>query len=236
MQKKVSLLSLVACILLLYFSSCSNFKDMVYINELTQENVSKNRLERITNRWVGHFSNKNDKNKTSEQEIIGRRIWKKSRVDEYWIYLGWFQTNSYESALSSSLAQITRIAPDTAYITFYQIKEETKIDPFEWKKDEPFEQLKRSDLEACRTSCGSFVVERSDGSCEVVANGPCYSPISNQIKYYKIDATLTASNILFHTKFLDKHFNVLIAYKNNVFSRFTRSELKKKYENFALID
>lgn len=240
MFKSVHLLGLLVLVVLLSLASCSNYKDVVYINELTQSQASNNRLERITNLWVGHFSNKKHLETTgqatAEQEIIGRRIWKKSRVDEYWIYAGWFQTGSYESALSSSIAQITRISRDTAFITFYKIKDGVEIDLYEWKKDKPFEKLKRSDLESCGEGCGSFLVEAEDGSYKVIANKPCYSPMSDQLKYYEIDATMTPTAIVFNTRFLDAQFNVLVNYKDNTFSRFSRSELEKKYESFALAE
>lgn len=240
MLKNISLLSLLVLVTLLSFTSCSNLKDVVYINELTQDKVSNNRLERITNLWVGHFSNQSSlkagSDMTAEQEIIGRRIWKKERVGEYWIYAGWFQTDSYESALSSSIAQITRISPDTAFITFYSIKEGVTIDPYEWKKDKPFNQLKRSDLQSCGEGCGSFIVAKGTEAYDVIANQPCYSPMSAQLKYYAIDATMQPSSITFNTKFLDDQFNVLVHYKDNTFTRFNRAELEKKYESFAVVD
>ncbi|MGH1335704.1 MAG: hypothetical protein ACRBFS_06215 [Aureispira sp.] len=236
MLNKTFLLGLTTLLALIAFTSCSNIKDVVYINELTQEKISKNRLERITNLWVGHFSNKGQEQGNAEQEIIGRRIWKKNRVDEHWIYTGWFQTDSYESALSSSIAQITRISPDTAFITFYRIKDNIEIDPYEWKKDQPFKELKRSDLESCGEGCGSFIVDQEGGDYQVIANKPCHSPISAQIQYYEIDAKMTTSNITFSTRFLDSQFNIVMTNEGSIFSRFTRSELEKKYESFASVD
>lgn len=234
MKKKLLPLFAVTAALLWGFTSCSNYKDVVYINELTQTNVSKNRLEHIANLWVGHFYNKESAPTTGAQEIIGRRIWKQDRVDEHWVYLGWFQTDAYETALSSSLAQITKIAPDTAFITFYQIKEGIAIDPYEWKKDEPFKDLKRTDLRSGGEGCGSFIVAKDDGSYKVSANKPCYSAISTNINYYEIDAVLRPTQILFNTRFLDDQFNLVMSYKDNTFTRFTRTELEDKYEKFTM--
>lgn len=236
MLNKLYLLGLITVLSLVAFTSCSNLKDVVYINELTQEKIAKNRLERITNLWVGHFSNKGHEHGNAEQEIIGRRIWKKNRVDEYWIYTGWFQTDSYESALASSIAQVTRISPDTAFITFYGIKDDIEIDQYEWKKDQPFKNLKRSDLEDRGEGCGSFIIEQEGGGYKVIANKPCHNPISAQIQYYEIDAKMNSSAITFSTRFLDNQFNVVMTNDGAIFSRFTRSELEKKYESFASID
>lgn len=240
MFKQSHIVVFIALTIILTFTHCSNFKDVVYINELTQNKVSENRLERITNHWVGHFSNKeslkNNSQVKSEQELIGRRIWKKNRVGEYWIYAGWFQAGSYEKALSSNVAQITRISPDTAFITFYKIKDGLEIKDYEWKKDDPFKTIKRSDLESRGEGCGSFIVEKENGNYQVFANQPCYSPMSAQIKYYKINATLTSNKIIMNSRFLDDQFNVVLQHDNHIYSRFNRSELEKKYKDFALID
>jgi hypothetical protein len=238
MSKFLCVPSLLVIVTVLIFASCSTTKTSVYIEELTQSSVKKsnNRLEQITNLWVGHFSNKGfvEKNKTQgniEQEVIGRRIWRSNRVGEHWIYTGWFQAGSYESALSSSIAQISKISPDTSFITFYRIKEEVNIDDYEWRKDAPFDKLKRSDLESSGDGCGSYLVKRADGGYDAIANNPCYSPMSAELEYYKIDAKLEPTGITFNTKFLDRQFNTVIAYKDNVFLRFNKIELEKKYES-----
>lgn len=243
MSKKVCVPSLLLIVIvLLSFASCTTTKTNIYIDELTQNpnKKSDNKLEQITNLWVGHFSNKAfveaNSDKGGEQEVICRRIWKKERFGEYWIYAGWFQTDSYESALSSSIAQITKISPDTAFITFYRIKEGLNIDEYEWRKDAPFDNLKTTDLESSGEKCGSYLVKTTDGDYEAIAHGPCYSPMSADLKYYKIDAVLKNKGIFFNTKFLDAQFNVLIGYKNNAFLRLNKAELERKYENFVLAD
>lgn len=243
----MSKLLCVPCIFFLttlfYLTSCSTQKTNIYISELTQNPNKKtnNRLEQITNLWVGHFSNKasieeGNSQMNVEQEIIGRRIWKKNRVGEYWIYAGWFQTDSYESALSSSIAQISKISPDTSFITFYRIKEGVEIDAYEWRKDAPFNNLKRSDLESSGEGCGSYIVRTQDGEFQAIAHNPCYSPMSAELRYYKIDAQLNKSGIIFNTKFLNDQMKVLIHYKDNTFLRYNKAQLEKKYESFAFID
>lgn len=239
MSKFLSIPSLFIIVVLCTFVSCSSTKSNNYINKLTErsgENTT-NRLEQITNLWVGHFSNKNSIGNGSsidaEQEVIGRKIWEKERMGEYWIYTGWFQADSYESALSSSIAQITKVSPDTAFITFYRIKEGLNIDKYEWRKDNPFSQLKLSDLESCGDGCGSFLVKGDNGTYQVLANKPCYDPISAKLKYYTVDATLSYTELIFNTKYLDDQLNTLMHYKNNTFSRLNKAELQKKYENFA---
>ncbi|WMX14957.1 hypothetical protein [Aureispira sp. CCB-E] len=241
MSKLLSIPSLVFIAIISFFASCSTTNSSIYIDELTQNpnKNTNNRLEHITNLWVGHFSNKMSIEKgyadtNVEQEIIGRRIWKKNRFGEYWIYSGWFQAGAYESALSSSIAQITKVSPDTAFIAFYRIKDRVEVDAYEWQKDEPFDNLKPSDLENCGEGCGSYLVREKDGSYRAIAKNPCYSPISAELKYYKIDAKLKKTSIVFNTKFLDEQLNVLVHYKDNTFFRFNKSELEKKYENFAL--
>jgi hypothetical protein len=235
--------SLLIIVVLLSFASCSSPKTSVYVNELTQKsnNKSSNKLEQITNLWVGHFSNKasleeGNSQVNVEQEIIGRRIWEKERFGEYWIYTGWFQADSYESALSSSIAQVTKISPDTAFITFYRIKEGVTIDEYEWRKAQPFNNLRRVDLESSGEGCGSYLVKSGDGAYRVIANNPCYNPISENIQYYKIDATLKEAGIVFNTKFLDEKFNVLVHYKDNEFLRYTKAELEEKYKSFVLAE
>lgn len=231
--KKISSF-VVLVIVLLSFIGCSNFKEVVYINELTQKNSTKNRLERITNLWVGHFSNKEQGANLGNQETIGRRIWQKKRVDEYWLYLGWFQKDSYESALSSNIARVTKISPDTAFITFYQIKDNVEVDPYEWRKDEPFSDLNRSDLKDCRAGCGSFIVKRNDGAYDVIAKGPCYGPISDKIKYYEVNAVLTSEQVSLSSRFLDEKFNLVMARENNTYYKLTRPELEVKYERINM--
>ena len=217
---------------LLYFVGCSNQKNISYINELSAKHESNNRLERITNLWIGHFSNKIDTTNKKRQEIIGRRIWKENRVDEYWAYIGWFQANAYEVALSSSIIQITKLSPDTALLTYYQIKDEIAIDPYEWRKDAPFQQLKKSDLKDLEAGCKSYVVERQKGSYEVIANAPCYSPMDNKVKYHELNALLSSTGILFNTRLLDESLHVVAENKHAQFSKLTRPELEKKYASF----
>ncbi|MFK7798605.1 MAG: hypothetical protein AB8E82_14230 [Aureispira sp.] len=206
--KNLHLFALLIFISLLSFVRCSNQKNTIYINELSEKYESNNRLERITNLWVGHFSNKIDTANKKRQEIIGRRVWKENRVGEYWAYIGWFQANAYESALSSSIIQITKLSPDTALIAYYQIKDEILIDSYEWKKDNPFQQLKKSDLKKLESGCKSFIVARKEGTYEVLANTPCYSPMDNKVKYHELNALLSPTGILFSTKLLDEKLKV----------------------------
>lgn len=243
MSKFLFIPSLFIIVVLCTFVSCSSTKSNIYIEQLTEHsnNESLNKLEQITNLWVGHFSNKasiekGNSSTSVEQEIIGRRIWEKERFGEYWIYTGWFQTGAYESALSSSIAQITKISPDTAFITFFRIKEGVTIDKYEWKKNQPFNNLKRLDLESCGEGCGSYLVKSGDGAYQVIAKNPCYNPVSEQLQYYKIDATLKKGTIVFDTKFLDKDFNVMVHYKNNTFLKYNKAELEKKYKSFVFAD
>jgi len=241
MSKFISLPNLLVILVLLTFVSCSTTKSTVYIDELTQKpkKESNNRLEEITNLWVGHFSNKDFVEKSNnemnvEQEIIGRRIWAENRIGEYWVYLGWFQTNYYESALSSNISQIVRISPDTALIVSYRIKDGIDIGKYEWIKDKPFHNLKRNDIEICGEGCGSYIVKSKDGAYDVITKTPCYSPISDQLKYYTLDAKMNKEGIIFDTKFLDDKFNTLVHYTDNAFLRFNKKELEYKYKDISL--
>lgn len=230
--KSPHLFAFLIFISILGFVRCSNQKNVLYINELSERYESNNRLERITNLWVGHFSNKIDTANKKRQEIIGRRIWKENRVGEYWAYIGWFQANAYESALSSSIIQITKLSPDTALIAYYQIKDEIGIDSYEWQKDAPFQQLKKSDLKKLESGCKSFIVEQTKGTYEVIANAPCYSPMDGKVKYHELNALLRPTGILFSTKLLDEALNVVAENKHAQFSKLTRPELEEKYASF----
>lgn len=240
--KKKSAIILLPLFLLVYLASCSVQKYISYIDELSNERAifsADNRLERIASLWTGHFSNKQviQEGTTTtevEQELIGRRVWQKKRPGEYWMYIGWFHANSYEKALSSGLAQITRISPDTSFMTFNRFASPESIPVFEWTKDQPFEDLTKEDLILAQEGCGSFIVSLGKNKYEMIAHKACFDPMSDLVQYFKINCTLSPKGILFNTLFLDKNKEVTVYYKDNRFDRFNKKELEEKYERTVL--
>lgn len=238
------LLSLSFFFLLIMGSCNSNRVPVEQIDTMTkssQDKVSNNRLERMANAWVGHFSNRKhiesgDTEMTIEQELIGRRIWKKARINEHWIYTGWYPANSYTTPLATSIAEITKIAPDTAFITFYRLPQhlKDKVDPYEWAKPQPFEEIERADLLSNGEDCGCYIVRGEKGGYELIAKGACYDDISDQLKYYIINATMKSDRIAFNTRLLDAEQKEMVNYQNNVFYRMNKKELEKKYVELPL--
>lgn len=233
---------LLASLFLMSLASCSVQKSNTYIDELSNKEAilsANNRLEQIANLWTGHFSNKQaikDGATTTdlEQEIIGRRIWKKNRPGEYWLYTGWFQSGSYEKAIAASIAQITRISPDTAFIAFYNFAAPETVPAFEWTQDQPFKNLSKDDLLPREEGCGSFIIRVGEGKYKMVANEACFGPMSDLVKYYKINGVLSPEHILFNTLFLNGEKEFVFSHKDNRFDRFNKKELEQKYEQTVL--
>jgi hypothetical protein len=198
------------------------------------DKATNNRLERMAMAWEGHFSNRKliESGKTEmtiEQELIGRRIWKKARINEHWIYMGWYSAGSYANPLTSSIAEITKIAPDTAFITFYRLPENKEVDPYEWVKPVPFEQIERSDLISNGEDCGCYIVRGRKGGYKLIAKGDCYDDISDQLKFYRIDADMKTDKIAFDIRLKDDQGQEMVRYENNVFYRMSKKELERKY-------
>ncbi len=242
-MKKILFSILSLCSLVLFLGSCnSNRVPVEQIETMTQTNnnkASNNRLERIANAWEGHFSNRKQvesgkSEMTIEQELIGRRIWKKSRIGERWIYMGWYSAGSYANPLTNSIAEITKVSPDTSFITFYRIPESKELDPYEWVKAAPYEHVQRSELISNGDDCGCYIVRGEKGGYRLMAKGACNDDISDQLKYYRINATIKSDKITFDISLLDEHQQKMVHYKNNVFNRMNKKELERKYELLPL--
>lgn len=239
---KYSLLVFLSFLFLLLVGSCNSNRvpvEQVETMAPTNDKVSKNRLERMANAWVGHFSNRKHiesgrTEMTIEQELIGRRIWKKSRINEHWIYTGWYASNSYANPLVCSIGEITKVSPDTAFITFYRLPENVDINPYEWVKATPFENIARADLRSSGDNCGCYIVRKEKGGYRLIPKGVCYDDISDQLKYYVLSGTMKSDKIAFNTRLLDADQKEMVHYKNNVFYRMNRKELERKYTELPL--
>lgn len=231
---------LLASLFVIGLASCSVQKSNTYIDELSnKENIfaTNNRLEQVANLWIGHFSNKAtvlSGTVKAEQEVIGRRVWKKKRPNECWIYIGWFQAGSYEKALSGGLANIRRIAPDTLIMEWYDFIDAESMVPFEWAKDQPFNQFNKDELKPRSQDCGSIVIPKDDNTYEIISQAPCYRAMSDAVKYFKFTGTLSADILTFHTEFLNDKKEFLFAQRDNHYNRFSKEELENKYKNVVL--
>lgn len=236
---------LAVCGLLVFgLSGCAPTLPTVCLTELSavpKKNSTTSRLEHITNLWVGHFSNKKYventlSNATADQEYIGRRIWKTERVGEYWLYMAWYPTGLHTKPLAANIAQVTRIAPDTAFITFYKVDREfLEENPYEWTKDEPFSAFRPSDLEGCGVGCGSYIVPGRKGQYIMTNSGStCNEKLSDVIEGYTIDGVLRPDKIVFNTYLIDDKGQTVVYYPDNTFTRLKKSDLEKRYESYPV--
>jgi hypothetical protein len=235
-MKKLLLLPLFALLIV----ACANNKKAYYwtdfVSATTVEKTSS-KIDKVMKMWTGHFSNKeyveakNDPT-AQEQEIIGRRIWR-DRAGEYWLYTAWFKTGSYETPLAHSLAQISRISPDTLLITFWGLDEEHKSKAYEWAKDKPFDDINPKDLENMGSDCGSYVTRLGENEFKMSALGPCADEISDQIKFFEINGSLEPNNINFSTNFLNADKKVFLKL-DNVFKRLSQDVIQTKHKNMDL--
>lgn len=232
----------LSVLLFLIFAACTNSKKASYWNDfVSSDKIEKisSKIDKVSKMWVGHFSNKEDVERKNdptaqEQELIGRRIWT-DRAGEHWLYTGWFKTNSYEIPLAHSLAQISRISPDTLLLKFWGLDDEHKNKAYEWAKAKPFDDIKPKDLVDMGDDCGSYILRINENKFKMVSRGPCADEISETIKFFKIIGFLEPDNIHFKTQLLDTNKKTLVQL-DNVFKRLAESVVKEKHKKMDLPD
>lgn len=233
----------VALVLLTVWYSCVPTQSATYLEELSTspKKNSTDRLDQIANLWTGHFTNQQyiQSGKAAvniEQEFIGRRIWRTERVGEYWLFLGWYPAGLYANPLSANIAQITRIAPDTAFITFYGIdRARLNANPYEWAAERPYTDLRPDDLIHCGDGCGSYIVRDNKSNYQLVAGkAPCYEDLSDVVKAYYINASVRSDRVVFNSYLLDHKNDTAVYYQDNTFQRLNRRALEKYYTDMRL--
>lgn len=235
--------SLVFLLTTILFASCNTPKQATFWNDfLVKDELAQttNKLEYVTQLWTGHFSNKdyisnNEPATALEQEIIGRRIWL-NRIGEHWLYTGWFKTDYYEAPLAHSLANITRISPDTLFIKYWGLDDDHKKKHYEWAIDKPFDDISPADLINMGDECGSYIVQEDKNTFKMIAKGPCASNISSDIQFFEIYGTLRDNGIVFKTRFLNRAKELFMQYQGNDFIRLSKEALEAKHKNTPTIN
>lgn len=225
----------------LLFSSCSSttgssdshnyLKQSMTADEIRQ---TSNKLERVSNMFIGHFSNSNFVEKKNdptlvEQEVIGVRIWPE-RSDGIWVYIGWFKPDFTEEALSQGVFKLQRISPDTVGLNYYNLPAREDKYRHEWAKKAPFQKFKPKDL-IFRAGCDQKIVETKDEEYRVLHNPElCATDGDAGIAFIKLDIRLAPEYLDFHTSFCDAQKKALVDYaEGNKFKRLDKTTVK--YQN-----
>lgn len=233
------MLRICACLFCLYMlSACKGGKDTTetyhYLtNSLSAEEIRKtnNKLQRVANMWIGHFSNVDFVEKQSnpvvtEQEVIGVRVWPE-RTDGIWVYIGWFTPDFSEEALSQGIFKVYKITPDTTGLEYFTLPERADKYSHEWMKKRPFAKMKPTDLKQL-SGCVSKVVKHQKDTYRVLPDPAlCATDGDAGIAFIKLDILMGAEFIDFHTGFYTAEKTPIIQYKDgNLFKRLNKTQPK----------
>lgn len=192
---------------------------------------TSNKLERVSNMFIGHFSNvefaeKLDNPLLSGQEVIGIRIWPE-RTDGIWIYSGWFKPDFPEEALSQGVFKFQRLSPDTISMIHYKFPERNDKYSYEWAKKEAFKKLKPKDL-IFKDGCDQKIVKVGEDAYQVLHN-PNLCPVEADggIEYIKMDIRISSEYLDFHSSFYDAKKEIMVDYTDgNKFMRLDKNSPK----------
>lgn len=109
-----------------------------------------NKLEKLYNMYIGHFSNKLQADTSSlpiysEQEIIGVPLWSE-RLGEYWFYWTWFVAGNPEAVLGQGVAKVSRLDREQFLIEHFSLSEAMLAERNEWANAKPFAEYSPKDL------------------------------------------------------------------------------------------
>lgn len=197
--------------------------DAKSVNEIVQIN---NKVERVANLFIGHFAKYNKETGTINQELVGRRIWKK-RSGEIWIYLGWFKADFMESPINVFISKISQIAPDTILMESFDFPNKEKYTGA-WKEKEPFLDLVPGDLVVRPEGCRSYLIDNGDNKFKLFSQNLCYNPLSSAIEFSMTNGELDPKSLRIVTKFYDKEKKLLFESDGNKFIRSDKDKPKYK--------
>lgn len=121
----------------------------------------ENKQERLFHSLVGHFSNREQADTTSNpllrnvQELIAIPIWPE-RLGEYWFYMRWIPEGQPERPMAEVVAQLKKLNRDTFSLQYWSLPKDflAAERPDEWKKPNPFAGCsvkKLNVVDGCRT-------------------------------------------------------------------------------------
>lgn len=189
----------------------------------------ENKMERLYYTLCGEFTNKrhatdtNDPTLAIEQELIAVPIWTE-RKNEHWIYVGWFKHGQPERALAQGIFRLTKENRDTFRLAQYLLPqpEANNYYSLEWKKVQPFKDLKPKDL-ILPDGCDNLIVEKESNVFHVLSDeNPCENLISDVIRYYDYECKYTPEAVTNLTRYFDKDKNFLFGYNLPKGVEFTR--------------
>lgn len=196
---------------LFFFMSCKTKQEAAF-NYLSRTSTPpeiealEDKTDKIFQMLVGHFNNKEQADTSAtgifqEQDMIAVPIWT-NRVGERWLYMGWFKAGLPDQPLAQGIFQLTRLNRDTFHLKFHLPPAEVENNYYagEWRKEEPFGELKPRDL-IHEEGCQNYVIEREKNLYEIVsAGGKCKRYISEEIRFFDFQGLLSPT--------WQKHFTV----------------------------
>lgn len=178
-----------------------------------------NKLEKLYHMFCGEFSSQAQADTASipalavGQDIIAVPIWTE-RKGEYWFYMGWFKIGQPEHSLVQGICKLTKEGRDTFRVTTHTLPNENLNNYYslEWKKSNPFNDLKPKDLIA-HEGCSNLIVAGEANEFRVLADSePCPRNMSDVLQYFELQGRFTPEVLYYASYFYDKDKQVVLDY------------------------
>ena len=182
--------------------------------------ATENKMEKLYYMFCGEFTNKAQADTSKipafsvRQEVISVPIWTE-RKGEYWFYMGWYKFGQPEQSLLQGICRLTKDSRDTFRITTYALPNEKENDYYslEWKKENPFHDLRPKDLIA-HEGCSSLLVESGANEFRMFSDGePCPRNISDALQYFELQGLMTPEILLWSSYFYNKDLEIILNYE-----------------------
>lgn len=215
--------SIVLCLLPYWAGAQRKDAHQHYLDKTKTANEIRNidnKLEKLYYMFCGEFTSQAQADTASVpalavgQDIIAIPVWTE-RKGEYWFYMGWFKIGQPEQALVQGICRLTKENRDTFRVVTYALpnEEANSFYSLEWKKNNPFHDLRPKDLIA-HEGCSNLIVASDANEFKVLADGePCPRNMSDALQYFELQGRFTPEVLYYASYFYNKDKQIILNYE-----------------------